>query len=274
MCADGVPLELSIDALRVTQILLNLTGNAIKFTERGQVRVKVDWIEGILQIDIVDTSTGMDETALVRICEAFTQADSTIPRNHGETGLGLTISRNLAQKMGGDISARSRVGEGTVFTVRIEALQVEQVTAKVAHSAAQQDCGLKAEVLLVDDTLDIRGLVALHLRRLGLTVSTANDGQEGLEMALRDSSYLVLMDVEMPGMNGQQVTRALRQRRFTGVILALTAHRDEGLLRELSAAGCDGVVNKPVSREDLASAMHKYLAGGAKSAELISTKQG
>lgn len=126
VCRERVPVEVSIDGLRLTQILLNLTGNAIKFTERGEVRVEVDWQDGSLQIDVVDTGPGMDEQALARIFVAFSQADATITRDHGGTGLGLTISRNLAQQMGGEITVRSLVGEGPVFTMRIEAPQVEQ----------------------------------------------------------------------------------------------------------------------------------------------------
>ncbi|MFT5175975.1 MAG: signal transduction histidine kinase/ActR/RegA family two-component response regulator [Gammaproteobacteria bacterium] len=277
VCNQRVPDVLSIDGLRLTQILLNLTGNAIKFTERGEVRVEVDWQDGSLQIDVVDTGPGMDEQALARIFVAFSQADTTITRNHGGTGLGLTISRNLAQQMGGEITVRSLVGEGTVFTMRIDALQVEQRHPEpepTNDEGAQASSKLVGNVVLVDDSLDIRELVALHLRRMGLTVSTADDGERGLEMVLRDNPDLVLMDVEMPGMNGQQATHALRQRGFKGVVLALTAHRDEALLQSLVKAGCDGVVNKPVTRDDLANAMRKYLFRESKSVVLTGSNKG
>lgn len=128
------------------------------------------------------------------------------------------------------------------------------------------------KVVLVDDSLDIRELVALHLRRMGLTVSTADDGERGVKMVLRDNPDLVLMDVEMPGMNGQQATHALRQRGFKGVVLALTAHRDGVLLQALLKAGCDGVLNKPVARDDLLSAMRKYLLREAKPVVLTGTE--
>ena len=124
-------------------------------------------------------------------------------------------------------------------------------------------------MLVVDDTPDIRELVGLYLRGMGLKVTTADDGEQGLKLALRDQPDLVLMDVEMPKLNGAQATRALRDRGFKGVVLAFTAHEDEAQLQALLGAGCDGVVSKPVSRDALLCAIRRYLVGGLKSAKTM-----
>ena len=259
-CDGEVPEALSVDPLRLRQIVLNLAGNAIKFTERGGVWVEADWHQGRLSLRIRDSGPGMSEAALSRIFEAFAQADGTVARSHGGTGLGLTISRNLATLMNGTIQAASTPGEGTTFDVEVEAPRavVERPAAPVPDSG---DAPLDARVLLADDTEDIRELVGLHLRRLGVEVGTAADGREAVSRALEWEPDLVLMDVEMPGMTGDEAAVALRDAGYRGVILALTAHSDGAQMERLRAAGCDGVVPKPVSRDRLAAALREHLSG-------------
>ena len=263
---SGGPGSVSLDPLRLRQILLNPVGNALKFAERGGVRVSVDYDahEEQISVQVADTGPGISAAALARVFDAFQQADGTVARRHGGAGLGLTISRNLAALMGGGIEVRSTEGEGTCFTVHVAAPSAAAARRDSAAGDAENRGRARdaagARVLLVDDSEDIRELVTLHVRRLGAEVSTAPDGEAGVAAALASLPDVVLMDVEMPRMDGVQATRALREAGYAGIVVALTAHGDAQQLARLAAAGSDAVMGKPVTRERLARVLVEQLA--------------
>jgi signal transduction histidine kinase len=204
-----VPEALDIDAFRVRQILLNLLSNAIKFTETGEVAVVSTWQDGQLTMSVIDTGPGMPPDVLNRLFSAFTQADAGVAARHGGTGLGLTISRNLARLMGGDIVVRSTVGQGTVFTVTLDAPR-SAATGVRAATAPASGHALSGVALLAEDRPDVRALFTRQLEQLGLTVLQADDGKKAIEMALAQRPDVVLMDMEMPLVAGAEATRTLR----------------------------------------------------------------
>jgi two-component system, sensor histidine kinase len=268
-----VPEVLDIDGFRLRQIVLNLLSNAIKFTEKGQISVLSAWHDGELKISVADTGPGMPEAAVKRLFTAFQQADGSVAARHGGTGLGLTISRNLARLMGGDITVNSTLGQGTVFMVTIKAPLV------AAHGAERrvEPRGdetvrnvLHGMVLVAEDMPDTRALVVRHLEQLGLTVLQAENGEQAIEIALAKRPDVVLMDMEMPVVAGGEATRTLRMCGFSAPILALTARKDEeGRLRAL-ASGCNGLIEKPLTRSSLlvplAAALAPLSKGAARAA--------
>lgn len=260
---QAIPDLLNIDAFRLRQVVLNLLSNAIKFTQKGEIRVGTTWQDGRLTVAVSDTGPGMPAEALTRLFTAFQQADAGVAARHGGTGLGLNISRNLARLMGGDIEVRSKLGEGTVFTVTIAAPRLlsddedEPVTKKSDENVRNV---LSGSVLVAEDMPDTRALVVRHLEQLGLTVLQAENGEQAIETALSQRPDVVLMDMEMPVVAGAEATRTLRMCGFSAPILALTAQRgDADRLRAL-AAGCNSVIEKPLTRSSLLVPLSAALA--------------
>lgn len=269
----GVPELLDIDAFRLRQIVLNLLSNAIKFTEKGEISVVSSWSEGELTLAVIDTGPGMSEDAVKRLFTAFHQADGSVAAKHGGTGLGLTISRNLARLMGGDIKVRGAPGQGTVFTVTIAAAAVAPepaapVAAVPASATPQAEprAVLQGLVLIAEDMPDTRALVARHLERLGLTVLQAENGEQAIEVALAKRPDVVLMDMDMPLVAGSEATRTLRMCGFSAPILALTAHKSDEERTRALAAGCNSIVEKPMTRASLLTALSAALAPNAATA--------
>ena len=271
--ASGMPEAVEIDAFRVRQILINLTGNAIKFTERGSVTLNVSWRDGALTIEVVDTGPGMSPEGLSRLFAAFQQADDTIAAKHGGTGLGLTISRNLAELMHGSIAVTSEPGVGSRFTLRLPAqaglgttahgtapasaalpppgirtlAESEPGKAPFKAEAAAAPKALNGTVLVAEDADDLRALSVIYLKRLGLTVLQAVNGQEAVDIALRDHPDAILMDLEMPVLGGLEAVQVLRAQGYSRPILATTAHTGEPHRTLALAAGCNDLLSKPIS---------------------------
>lgn len=267
--AKGVPTGVRVDELKVRQILVNLGGNAIKFTQKGGVVFEVDVAEGNLEVRVTDTGPGMSREALERIFAAFQQADVTVARTHGGTGLGLTISRNLARLMGGDIDVESEVGRGSTFTLRIPAEGFEFPTRVTTRriEAEEKAQNVEGTILVADDTPDLRQLLSLYLRKMGLEVLLAENGQEAVEIAVSKQPDLVFMDMQMPVMDGVEAVRALRRQGYTGTVLALTAQSERDRIEAMLDAGCDGYVEKPVRKERLEAIVRGRLAGTVSGAE-------
>ena len=269
-----VPDYLDIDAFRLRQIVLNLLSNAIKFTEKGEISVVSLWHDDQLTVSVVDTGPGMSAAALDRQFTAFQQADDSVAARHGGTGLGLTISRNLARLMGGDISVRSTPGQGTVFTVTLMAAQAQAPVisaGQAAGSPQRQETErnvLRGRVLLAEDMPDTRALVVRHLQQLGLTVFEAENGEKAIAIALAQRPDVVLMDMDMPIVGGAEATRTLRLCGFSAPVLALTAHKGEDERLRALAAGCNSVVEKPLTRASLRAALSTALAPQAETIKL------
>lgn len=256
------------DPVRLRQVLHNLVGNAIKFTHEGQVSVRASREHGgrMVRIEVQDTGIGIAPDDLEHVFDAFYQADDTYRRRVGGTGLGLTISRDLCRAMGGDMSCRSTLGQGSVFTCHLP-LQVmpdEPVRADTMPATLAELDGPAPHVLVVEDN-PVNALVAeAELQRLGMTVTVKDNGREACEWLAHQQADLVLMDCEMPGMDGFEATRLIRvQERTTGrkpvSIVALTANSLETYVQRCMAAGMDDHLAKPFRPEDLTRLLVRHL---------------
>jgi signal transduction histidine kinase/CheY-like chemotaxis protein len=276
---DGpVPASVTTDPTRLRQVLLNLVGNAVKFTARGGVTVRMEMEGPALRVDVLDTGVGIRPEDVERLFAAFEQADASTTRKHGGTGLGLAISRKLASLMGGSLSASPRDGGGSVFTLSIDAGDLSGVAmlenpAEVLSCAwpsrdtppGQAGLRLAGRILLAEDGEDNRRLLHHHLTKAGAEVEVARHGREALELAARAAAEgrafdLVITDMQMPEMDGYETTRALRARGFTRPVIALTAHAMSGDREKCLAAGCDDYLSKPVDRERLLTACANWLS--------------
>jgi len=264
------------DPARLRQILTNLVGNAIKFTEHGGVSVVLRLDSGAGRtrycIDVRDTGIGIPADRLESVFEPFVQAEASTTRRFGGTGLGLTISRGFARAMGGDIVASSVPGRGTTFSLWLDAGEVgsgslrapQQLLAAAAAAGPGGDSQWSfppARVLVVDDGEHNRALVRLLLEEVGLQVEEAQNGRVALERVAGQAYDLVLMDMEMPEMDGATATRTLRQQGHMLPIVALTANAMKGFERELVEAGFSGFHTKPIDREALLAELAGRLGG-------------
>jgi signal transduction histidine kinase/ActR/RegA family two-component response regulator len=278
----AVPEYVEGDPTRVRQILINLVGNAIKFTEIGEVRLRMRLRDepppAHLCFEVIDTGIGITAAERVKLFRPFGQADSSTTRRYGGTGLGLTISKRLTDLLDGLIDVESEPGRGTKFKVELPAGDLEGVARVGAteslpdadERAADADLRLAGTVLLVEDGPDNQRLIELLLRRVGLDVVTAENGQQAIERVQEAKTAgrrlsLVLMDMQMPVMDGYTATRILRRRGFDAPIVALTAHAMDTERSRCLSAGCDDFATKPIDRARFYALLRRHLAD-AKSA--------
>jgi signal transduction histidine kinase/CheY-like chemotaxis protein len=251
---------LTVDPMRLRQILLNLLSNACKFTKQGEVALRVkrvadgrNWIE----IAVADTGIGMTPEQLAKLFEEFTQADSSTARQYGGTGLGLAITRKLARMMGGDVTAASEPGKGSVFTVRLPASagsQASRSTGSDGRRSPTADC-----VLIIDDDVTARELIADHLKAEGFSVVTAAGGVEGLKRAKELRPTAITLDVMMPDLDGWSVLAALRQDpELADIPVIMVTIVDEH--RRGIALGAAGYLTKPIDRERLHRLVTRFRA--------------
>jgi len=266
----GVPDELVADPGRLRQVLINLVGNAIKFTERGEVvvTVAVESSQGadiVLRISVRDTGIGIPKDKLDVIFEPFRQADGSTTRKYGGTGLGLTICSQLVSLMGGQLRLESEEGKGSAFsfTVKVGRALVKRAETPAPALVDEPWLNKGISILLAEDNPVSRQLAFRLLVKQGYQVTCAADGREALA-ALEQRAYdLVLMDIEMPNMNGLEASEAVREReKVTGnhiPIIAMTAHAMKGDQERCLSAGMDDYVSKPIRPEDLRGAIRKAL---------------
>jgi signal transduction histidine kinase/ActR/RegA family two-component response regulator len=264
-----LPAAMEGDSLRLTQILLNLVNNAIKFTDKGGVTVRamLQARQGeriVLRFEVVDTGVGMDGAQVERLFQNFQQADASTTRKYGGTGLGLAISRKLAQLMDGDMGVRSAPGAGSTFwfTVRLEQADAT-APAPLAPAPARALRG--ARILLVEDN-DMNQIIACEiLADAGCEVDVAQDGSIALDMVRKHGYDAVLMDMQMPVMDGVTATREIRRdARFAALpIIAMTANAMEQDRRACSAAGMNAFVSKPFDPEEFLATVARSLDAGA-----------
>ena len=267
---QGLPETIITDPVRFRQVLTNLVGNAIKFTENGEVRVVARMTEtdgrSQLAVDVIDTGIGIPHGTLQVIFDPFVQADTSVTRRFGGTGLGLAISRRFALALGGDLQVESEFGRGSIFTFTVDTGPLEgtrMVSCDSFKDDAKDDEALgplpAGRVLVVDDGESNRKLIHLVLERVGVTVESACNGREAVDAATASPYHVILMDMQMPVMDGLTATTLLREQGYEAPIIALTADAMKGTEEKCRAAGCTGFLTKPVAMDELIRALARAL---------------
>ncbi|MFT5445159.1 MAG: PAS domain S-box-containing protein [Gammaproteobacteria bacterium] len=277
-----VPETILSDPTRFRQILTNLIGNAIKFTDEGAVRLVMRVVQAPgssqLEVDVIDSGIGITEDKFDAVFNPFEQADSSVARRFGGTGLGLPISRRFARAMNGDITVSSRPGQGSTFTVRLDTGALASVLMMTPTDIdLDDDVGevhgdrqwhfTPARVLVVDDAPENRALLEVLLLDAGLELDQAENGQQALDMIALKRYDMVLMDMQMPVMDGYTATKKIRKQGLDVPVLALTAHAMAGFEEECLQAGCSGYVTKPIDIDVLFETMQRWLDEEAQSTE-------
>jgi len=270
--SDSLPARIRTDSVRLRQCLTNLVGNAVKFTKKGHVYLNVslerDNGESFIRFDVEDTGAGIPAERQQAIFESFVQADKTVGRTFGGTGLGLTITKRLTELLGGTLGLTSEEGKGSVFTLRIPtgidtrrlpACEQDDTDGRHADEQQPQEPRFSGRVLVVEDVPTNRKLLMLLLEKMGFEVSIAEDGRRAIDKAQAESFDLILMDMQMPHVNGYEATRLLKQEGTTTPIIAVTAHAMKGDDKRCIEAGCDGYLSKPIDRDKLIATIRKCL---------------
>ncbi|TVQ31477.1 MAG: PAS domain S-box protein [Phycisphaeraceae bacterium] len=282
-----IPKFIETDVVRLRQVLMNLIGNAVKFTETGGVRVAVslasppDDPHPRLRFDVIDTGVGMTHEQQENIFKPFTQADSSTTRRFGGSGLGLSISRRLVHMLGGEITVASEPGRGSTFSFEIETGPLDGVplieNAECMLDEAPDDptdereIRIAGRILLAEDGLDNQRLLSFILKKAGAEIEVADNGRIAVDMATQAEQDgrpfdLILMDMQMPELDGYSATSLLRSRGHTGPIIALTAHAMTGDRDKCINAGCDDYATKPINRNELLQLCRRFLERRANAA--------
>lgn len=270
-----LPTFVQTDDVRVKQVLLNLIGNAIKFTERGSVILHVRMIangdDSYLAFRIKDTGIGIGEASQKSLFHPFNQVDPSATRRYGGSGLGLALSKRLCRELGGDLQLLESIqGRGSTFEARVHVLPLESVpktedavseTGDRALSARRNDDAALggAHVLLVEDSEDNQEIFRFFLENAGASVEIVSNGLEAVKRAATDFFDIILMDIQIPEIDGKEATRRIRGQGFARPIVALTAHAMHEERMSCMEAGCDGQITKPVSGESLIAEVADYL---------------
>jgi hypothetical protein len=261
---DGLPEHIATDLNRYKQILFNVIGNAIKFTKDGGVTVSFGIRDEILYCTVDDTGIGVLPENRDKLFRTFSQVDPSIRKEFGGTGLGLILSKRLAGMLGGDVRLEESLpGRGSRFVVTIAYKAGAPISRKPIRSSRTTRSLDGKRILLVEDSVDNQILAQQYLLREGAEVDIANHGVEALANMDRTSYDLVLMDMQMPIMDGYTATHQLRERGCRTPIIALTAHAMKEDLDKCLSAGCDSYLSKPIRRQDLISKIHEICSGAS-----------
>lgn len=272
--SPAVPAMILGDPIRIRQVLLNLLSNAIKFTPSGAISLRVDCEPAsagkvTLRFEVRDSGIGMDPATIARLFSSFSQADTSTTRRYGGTGLGLAISKRLIQSMAGDIEVASQIGKGTCFSFHIEAEprtpnlepspapDAQRAEPRSTHSMPQSSV-----VLLAEDNPVNQRVASGMLRRLGFTVDIASNGVEAVTMARTKAYDLILMDCQMPEMDGFEAAEAIRKLEPTGVRTPIVAATANAFLEDRArcfACGMDDYMVKPIVKTDLEAILQKWV---------------
>jgi len=282
--ADGfVPKTVRTDPTRLRQMLINLVGNAIKFTETGRVTIRysfeqLDGTRANLRFQVVDTGIGITQPQIDRIFKPFSQADTSMVREYGGSGLGLAISKRLAKLLGGDVQVTSVAGEGSTFTLTVAVEQVESIPEAINDSPVKSSsaspaprleaptlpASLSCRILLAEDGPDNQRLISFMLRRAGADVTVAENGLVAVrcvQAAEEDHRPydVILMDMQMPVLDGYDATKKLRSAGYGGPIVAITAHAMTKDRDKCLAVGCDDYLTKPIKRDNLLAMVARHV---------------
>jgi signal transduction histidine kinase/CheY-like chemotaxis protein len=260
--APDVPAAVRTDPLRVQQILFNLMSNAVKFTQDGEIRIAVSWFDGRLVVAVTDTGCGIPADRLGQIFNSFEQADVGTTRRYGGTGLGLSISRKLAELMGGSLSVESSVGEGSTFTLSLPVIAVQSAAAGPARTVETVGSLAGCSILAADDHEVNRRILQLLLEPHGCSLTLVENGAEALEAASSQRFDAILMDMQMPVMDGLEATRHIRAGAVNGStpVIALTANALEVHRAAWDAAGVHAFLTKPIDPVMLATTLAEACA--------------
>jgi len=257
-----LPKTIITDPTRLRQILLNLLGNAVKFTNEGIVCINTSYqpAERSIKFEVSDTGIGMSKDVQDKVFEPFSQAEKSTTRKFGGTGLGLSISKQLAERMGGGIVCDSKLGYGSAFTATIsigeisdpeliyESAEIDETRNETIASITRNK-KYSGRILIAEDTEENQKLLSLHLRKSGIDVEIVSDGRQALNAALQQQFDLIFMDMQMPVMGGLDAIRMLRQRGYNKPIVALTANTSQSDKDACIEAGADGFISKPIDFE-------------------------
>ena len=265
---NNIPNWIVADPTRLKQVLHNLLSNAIKFTQQGEIRMSVatNWFENKIVFKVNDTGEGIADDQQEQIFDSFKQADASITRKYGGTGLGLSIARSIITLMGGELSVSSKLGVGSEFTASIVADQLEgqctalPLSASRKHKTDNTDVPrLTGRVLLVEDTLVNQQLIKNNIELTGARVTPAQNGQQALELAMSEEFDLILMDIQMPVLDGKKALQGLIQLGYQQPVYALTANVMQSDIQEYSKLGFSGTLAKPVDFPMLCAILKKHL---------------
>lgn len=269
--AEDLPKFVYSDPVRVKQILLNIIGNAVKFSPKGRVKFITNFIPAVDSIEFIiqDNGIGIPPEFLERVYQPFSQADLKNSRRFGGSGLGLAVSKQLVDLLGGTIKVESEVGKGTCFTITVPRISsVSDEILKVSNRSPITDVpklsnvellNLKGRVLVVDDAPDNCELLKFLLRSTGLDVICVPGGKEAVDISKRSPFDVVLMDIQMPGLDGYEATAQLRRDGFSGPIIALTARVGAGASEACLQAGCNAYIGKPFNQDELLQTLATHL---------------
>jgi len=268
-----IPSRIESDAKRLKQILINLVGNAIKFTKQGSVRISVhhDPQNEALEFAVTDTGVGISKDQQQKLFQPFSQGDASVTREFGGSGLGLAISRRLANMLGGDIVMESDAGRGSTFTLRmavgdltgVACVQPEQASRKLPDEQDEQPISLNCHILIVDDRRDVRFLSKAILSKAGAKITEAEDGLQAIaevERASNDGKRfdLILLDMQMPNLDGYETAQRLREMGFQQPIIALTADAMQGDMNRCIECGCNDYLSKPIDVRQMTQMVLKF----------------
>jgi PAS domain S-box-containing protein len=274
--SGAIPESIQTDRARLRQTIINLAGNAVKFTEKGSVRIIVSFLPDgcngapAVQIDVIDTGVGIAKDVLPHLFRPFSQGDPSIAQKFGGTGLGLAISRQLAQMLGGNLNVASQLGRGSTFTLvvptgNLDGIPMLQDPSEAVLEDKERTWSAESHdltgvrVLLAEDGFDNRELLRVILQRAGVDVEMAINGCVAVQKACEKPFDLILMDMNMPEMDGYEATRLLRDRGYVGPIVALTANAMVGDCERCRDVGCNEYLAKPIDRRRLIQTIASFV---------------
>ncbi len=267
--SPDLPPAVTGDPMRLRQVLTNLAGNAVKFTEKGSVEIRIESVqsdarEAVVRFRVKDTGIGMDQETLAKLFQKFSQGDSSMTRRYGGSGLGLAIAQSLVRRMGGEIKVQSKAGQGSEFSFDLR-LPLHQQAPPAKAMAVEAPGLLRGRILVMEDDWGNQRVMEMSLRKLGLDPVIVNNGTEGVELAVREPWAAVLVDIQMPGIDGLETTRLIKQRLAgrSPPIIALTANVRAEDRRACAAAGMDDFLGKPVRQAELRACLVRWVRPGA-----------
>ncbi|MEJ1971015.1 MAG: ATP-binding protein [Lacunisphaera sp.] len=261
----ALPPKVYGDAARLRQVLLNLLGNAVKFTERGRVELRVENVTGgeagpLLRFRVIDSGIGMDEATQAKLFQKFSQGDSSMKRRYGGTGLGLAISQSLVRRMGGLIKVNSAPGKGSEFHFDVPAV-TSAAAPFIGDASTLAPTVLHGRVLVVDDDWGSQRVIEMFLRKLGLQAVIVDNGVEAIDQAVRQPWAAVLIDLQMPGLDGFETTRLIREKLGGRPLPIIAVTANAGAENRLAAANADmdDFLAKPVRHDELRACLERWL---------------